>query len=149
VTKQIRRIEVNFPTPVTLPPGWDETFSSLVNMICEQYEADNPTRTMWPAGHGAKVLWDEPREPGLDPEVYCIDVAEQEASERELQRRGKQAVKASRTTEPKPEEYVPDGPVSIECVGGRHTACSGKLLPTGHPEHLLCCCPCHAKGTAQ
>ena len=82
-----QRIEIVFPIAVSLPPGFEQTLGSLIGMVCKQYERDHPTRTMWPAGHGAKPVWDEPNEPTFDACVYQIQIAERPATERERQRR--------------------------------------------------------------
>ncbi len=84
---KLQKIEISFPVGIDLPPGWDRTLDALVGMICEQYEEDNPTRVMWPAGQGAKPLWREPQEPDWDTSVYYIEVAEREAYPKEIERR--------------------------------------------------------------
>lgn len=86
-THKISSIEVTFPVPVELPPGWEQALSALVGMVCEHYEQQHPMRTMWASGHGAKILWREPHEPDFDDEVLSINVAEREAYPRELARR--------------------------------------------------------------
>lgn len=90
MANKIRRIEVSFPVEVELPLGWDRALDALVGMVCEAYEAANPTRVMWPAGHGSKIgnpMWQDP--PTFDDSIYAIDVAEREGSERELERRAR------------------------------------------------------------
>ncbi|MCK5020281.1 MAG: hypothetical protein KAS32_24795 [Candidatus Peribacteraceae bacterium] len=47
-------------------------------MACKQYEIENPTRVMWPAGCGAKPIRREPQEPEYDDTIYVIEVAERE-----------------------------------------------------------------------
>lgn len=100
---KIRQIEISFPVPVELPLGFDRVVDALVNMVCKYYEQENPTRVMWPAGHGSKPNFSQvdalvlgkdvnpnaPKtgEPTWDDDVYHIDVAEREAYEKELQRR--------------------------------------------------------------
>jgi hypothetical protein len=88
----IVKIEINFPVPVEFPDGWEQTLDTLVNMICEKYENEHPERTMWPAGHGSKMLTNPYYTDDLkfDESVYSIDVAEREASEREIERRKQQ-----------------------------------------------------------
>lgn len=84
---KVHRIEILFPCPVELPPGFERTLDALTGMVCELYEQQNPDRTMWPMGHGAKPLWREPEEPDWDNTVFQIDVAEREAFPKELERR--------------------------------------------------------------
>lgn len=84
---KIFQIQINFPVGVDWPSGFEQTLDALVNMICEKYEDEYPTRKMWTSGHGAKLLWREPLEPDSDDSIYCIDISEREATERELQRR--------------------------------------------------------------
>jgi hypothetical protein len=85
---KVLSIRVDFPVPVDLPPGFDRALESLVNMVCEAYEKENPERTMWPAGMGAMPVYREPEEPLFDLSVLNIAVAERDASDRELRRRG-------------------------------------------------------------
>ena len=87
---KIKKVEVDFPVPVELPLGWEQALDALVGMVCKQYEAEHPTQSMWPAGYGSKPLWREPKEPEFDESVFYIQVAEREASERELARRARQ-----------------------------------------------------------
>ena len=75
---KIRGIEICFPEPVELPDGWEKTLDSLIGMVCDKYERENPERVMWPAGHGCKPLWDEPNEPKFDETIYQVEVAERE-----------------------------------------------------------------------
>ena len=86
---KLRVIEIAFPVEVELPDGFESLLYAVVDLVCKKYEAANPLRVMWPAGYGHKPLWREPEEPDFDPSVYFIDVAEREASERELARRAK------------------------------------------------------------
>jgi hypothetical protein len=81
-------IEITFPVPVEFPEGFFQVLDRLVNMVCEKYEAENPTRTMWPCGHGSKPIWREPEEPLFDESVYQISVSERKAHPKELERRG-------------------------------------------------------------
>lgn len=83
-----RSIEIHFPVAVEFPPGFERTLDALVDMVCEAYELKHPDRTMWPAGYGAKPIWNEPQEPTFDDSIYYIEVAEREANEKELKRRG-------------------------------------------------------------
>jgi hypothetical protein len=83
---KIHHIEINFPVPIEMPPGFEQALVGLVEIITKQYEKENPDRIMWPAGSGNKILWREPQEPDMDPDVYCIDVAEREKSEKEKRR---------------------------------------------------------------
>jgi hypothetical protein len=84
---KLQKIEVIFPVPVDLPAGWERVLDGLVEMVCEMYEAENPDRTMWPAGMGSKPIWREPEEPNFDDNVYCVEVAEREAYPKEIERR--------------------------------------------------------------
>lgn len=80
---KIRAIEITFPTGVTFPDGFEQALSSLVDMVCKQYEREHPTEVMWPAGYGSKMLSnplamsdDEPLE--FDDSVYSISVSARE-----------------------------------------------------------------------
>ena len=91
---KIQRVEINFGAAVNLPDGWERALDGLVDMVCQQYKRENPTRTMWPAGHGCKPQWSkadaaflgasaeagapDSGEPTWDDTVYCIDVTERE-----------------------------------------------------------------------
>lgn len=41
---KIRKVEINFPVPVDLPPGWEQALDALVGMVCEKYEAEHADR---------------------------------------------------------------------------------------------------------
>lgn len=95
---KFQTIEITFPVPVEAPDGFFHVLDSLVDMICKKYEADNPTRVMWPAGAGSKPIFsdhdtaflgikqttsgdDVPvkgEEPIFDNSVYQISVSERE-----------------------------------------------------------------------
>lgn len=82
-----KTIEISFPIPVNFPPGFERALDALINMICEAYERENPTRVMWPAGCGCKPIWMGMNEPEFDDSTFVIEVAEREATEKELKRR--------------------------------------------------------------
>lgn len=84
---KIQKIEVEFPFSVELLPGFTELLATTVSLICKKYEAENPDRVMWPAGHGSKPIWREPEEPEFDDSIYHISVAEREASPNERRKR--------------------------------------------------------------
>ncbi len=84
---KIIKIEIEFQRPVDIPPGFERALDALIGMICKKYEAENPKRVMWCAGNGSKPIWNEPNEPTFNDSVYHIEVAEREASEREIKRR--------------------------------------------------------------
>jgi hypothetical protein len=86
---KIQKIEVVFPVPVEVPPGFSRLLEGVVGMVCEKYKAENPERSMWVFGVGSKPLFQEPLEPKWDDSIYFIEVAEREADERtkELRRR--------------------------------------------------------------
>ena len=89
---KIRKIEIEFPLLVELPPGFEQALDRLVDTVCKKYEQENPMRVMWPAGHGNKPIFsqadlaflgkppnpDAPKkgEPTWEEHVYQIDVAE-------------------------------------------------------------------------
>lgn len=91
-------IEITFPVPVEAPDGFFDVLGAMVDMICKKYEADNPTRVMWPAGFGSKPTFsdhdaaflgikqtasgdDVPKkgeEPTFDDSIYQISVSERD-----------------------------------------------------------------------
>lgn len=91
---KVSRIEVNFAEAVELPDGFEQVLCGLVDMACKQWERENPTMVMWPAGQGSKPLWSkadaaflgvaatnsapDSGEPEFDDTVYCIDVEARE-----------------------------------------------------------------------
>ena len=83
---KVSKIEIEFPVPVEFPPGFIRVLTDLVNKVCEKYEAENPTRVMWPAGIGGKPIWNEPKEPTFNSSVLLIDVFEREALPKEIAR---------------------------------------------------------------
>ena len=84
---KIQKIEIEFPFPVELPPGFPEFLGTTVSLICKKYEAENPDRVMWPSGHGSKPIWREPEEPDFDDNIYHISCTEREAYPKERERR--------------------------------------------------------------
>jgi hypothetical protein len=94
---KLSAIEITFAAPVALPDGFDRALAALIGMVCERYQADNPTRIMWTASFGAKPNWslsdaqflhasaepDAPRPadgmpPTFDSTVYQIGCEERE-----------------------------------------------------------------------
>ena len=94
MSHKIQQIEIVFPCPVTIPDGWEQILDALIDMVCKQYEKENPDRVMWPAGHGCKPIWsqrdagflgvkpdrDAPLdgEPSWDESTYQISCSERE-----------------------------------------------------------------------
>jgi hypothetical protein len=78
----ISKIEVSFPAPVNLPDGWEQALCSLVEIVCKQWQAENPTMVMWTAGIGSKVTrmpiaaGDERME--FDDDTFAIDCCARE-----------------------------------------------------------------------
>jgi len=94
---KVQKIEIEFPFLVELPPGFEQVLGTLVNLVCKKYEAENPDRVMWPAGHGSKPIWREPEEPDFDDDIYHISVAEREAHKKEREyRRGDEDAQSQR-----------------------------------------------------
>ena len=75
---KISMIEVTFPAEVEIPKTARIALEAAVTLVCKKYERENPTRVMWPAGVGSKMLLNEPEEPTFDDTVFVIDVAERE-----------------------------------------------------------------------
>lgn len=84
---RVRQIVIHFPCLVELPDGFEQTLDALVGMVTKKYEKENPTRTMWPSGHGSAHNHDFSE---IDDTIYWIEVVEREAHERELDRRAHQ-----------------------------------------------------------
>lgn len=124
----IRRIEISFPVSVELPPGFERVLIDLVDMVCQSYVRDHPTRTMWPAGVGAKPLWREPEEPEFDAETFQIECAEREASEKDLERRGFEILPTDCTV---CGEIQFKGPLGPSCPNG-HTNSPGMIRTVIH-----------------
>jgi hypothetical protein len=98
-----QKIEISFPCAVDVPHDVIERMDALVGEICELYEAENPSRVMWPAGHGCKINWSkadaaflgrpaeanakESGSPDYDDSVYEISASEREAYEGEREQR--------------------------------------------------------------
>lgn len=76
---KIQKIQVNFPVPVELPPGFEHTLVCLIDMVCGAYEVANPGRTMWPITVGTDVTVDCPDESKIGNAVFQIGVAERKA----------------------------------------------------------------------
>lgn len=75
---KITSIQINFPCGVELPEGFEQALVESVGAVCKAWEKQNPTMVMWPAGIGAKPIWDEPNEPTFDDSVLQIDVTARE-----------------------------------------------------------------------
>jgi hypothetical protein len=100
---QLQKLEISFPCTVDVPEEIIREIDALVGKVCELYEAQNPTRIMWPAGHGWKINWSrmdaaflgrpaepnakESGEPDYDDSIYEISVSEREAYEGEREKR--------------------------------------------------------------
>ena len=79
---KVTKIEITFPAPVDFPPGFEQALDALIGMVCKQWERENPTMIMWPAGCGSKITHmpiaagDERME--FDDSVYAIDCSARE-----------------------------------------------------------------------
>lgn len=76
-------IEIQFPTTVELPDGFEQALDGLVDMACKKWERENPAMTMWVAAHGSKMLVhpgmvDEEHPMEFDDSVYVIEVSARE-----------------------------------------------------------------------
>jgi hypothetical protein len=49
-------IEIDFGAPVNISRAHQRRLFSLVDAICDGYEARHPDRTMWAAGFGGKIV---------------------------------------------------------------------------------------------
>jgi hypothetical protein len=78
-----RKIEINFPVPVELPPGFEQALDGLIHLVTERYRCDFPNRTMWPAGHGCKP---NPGYTSFEQDIYVVDVVEREKTHKERKR---------------------------------------------------------------
>lgn len=98
---KIKTIVISFKVPVDFPPGFEQALEGLVNMVCEAYEKQNPTRVMWPFGRGQMPTrefftqdWDaplkdgEPRPKMFHADIFQIEVSEREAYDKDLEKRG-------------------------------------------------------------
>lgn len=101
--QQLQKLEISFPCTVDVPEEVIRKIDALVGEVCELYETQNPTRIMWPAGHGSKINWSrmdaaflgrpaepnakESGEPDFDDSIYEISVSEREAYEGEREKR--------------------------------------------------------------
>jgi hypothetical protein len=79
----IQRIEIQFPTDVELPDGFEQLLNAAVDMVCKQYQRTHPAHVMWAAEHGSKMLSnpfmvsdDEPLK--FDDSTYYIGVSVQD-----------------------------------------------------------------------
>ena len=91
---KLQGIEISFPVPVSIPDGFERALEALVEMVCKQYERENPTQVMWTAGFGSKPRWSkadaaflgvatdgdapESGEPEWDDSVFTISCSERE-----------------------------------------------------------------------
>lgn len=101
--QRLHKLEISFPCTVDVPEEVIRKIDALVGEVCKLYEAQNPTRIMWPSGHGSKIIWSridaaflgrtaEPDakasgEPDYDESIYEISVSEREAYEGEREKR--------------------------------------------------------------
>lgn len=74
----IKEIRITFPAPVDFPDGFENVLSTLISMVCEKYERDNPERVMWPAGQGFKPIVSMGDITGFQEHIYSIDCEEGE-----------------------------------------------------------------------
>ena len=52
MAEDMRRIEINFPTPVELTNDDQRVLDAVATEICRRWERAHPGRVMWPAGFG-------------------------------------------------------------------------------------------------
>lgn len=74
----ITEINITFPVPVNLPDGFGCVLSSLVGMVCEKYERENPERIMWAASHGFKPIFKMGNIVEFQQHIYSIECEERE-----------------------------------------------------------------------
>ena len=74
----IKSVTITFPVPVEFPDGWEHVLSTLVSMVCEKYQRDNPERVMWAAGHGSRPIMRMGEFGGFEVDAYSIDCEERE-----------------------------------------------------------------------
>ncbi|MFB5646021.1 MAG: hypothetical protein ACE5R3_05415 [Nitrosopumilaceae archaeon] len=73
---KIRKIEIDFPVAVELPNGFGKKLFDLIGKdICDLYEKQNPSKSLWPSGYGQKPMWREPLEPEFDESILHIQVS--------------------------------------------------------------------------
>lgn len=76
---KVSRIEISFPTLVTLPEEIESALVHLIDDVCKQYEREHLNEVMWPASFGSKMLSNpmamsaaEPLD--FDDSIYTIGV---------------------------------------------------------------------------
>lgn len=72
-------LDIELEKPIKeLPIGWEAILDAALMQLCLLYEQQHPTRVMWPSGSGDQLIWDEPREPTRNAEVFEMTVSERE-----------------------------------------------------------------------
>lgn len=91
---RVQKIEIDFPVPVDLASGFEQTIYSLVGMVCKAYQKDRPTRSMWLASVGVsrrifrslgKWRWSEVW--NLTILLFYIEVLGREPGEKKFKKR--------------------------------------------------------------
>jgi len=78
VSTKVSQITISFGEPVNLPDGFERALDGFIGMVCEQYQRENPTRVMWPSGHGHQPQWRGGEIVGFDSSTYSIECTERE-----------------------------------------------------------------------
>jgi hypothetical protein len=74
----ITKIEISFPVPVSVPPGFYPALTALIDMVCKRYDDINLDRTMWCAEQGYSPIWRDGDISSFDSTTYVIRCAERE-----------------------------------------------------------------------
>ena len=75
---KVSQITISFGEPVNLPDGFERALDGFIGMVCEQYQRENPTRVMWPSGHGHQPQWRGGEIVGFDLSTYSIECTERD-----------------------------------------------------------------------
>lgn len=80
---KISQIEISFPLGVELTNDDQRALIAIASRICDRYEAENPSRVMWPFGVGQKMLADPVKLSDDEPIPFDDNCFQITCSERE------------------------------------------------------------------
>jgi hypothetical protein len=90
----IQKIEIDFPIAVNMSVEAQTALNKAIEIICKEYEENNPGRVMWTFAHGCKPTYipmtaEEEKHRGIefDKSIFHMEIAERQGHQSELERR--------------------------------------------------------------
>ena len=81
--KEVSSISITFPAPVELNADVQIALNSLVSLICDQWQSQNPGMVMWASGNGCQPIWKNGDIAGFDENTFSIACSARKAYDSE------------------------------------------------------------------